>query len=404
MPAFFLVPVIYMAFISLGLPDSVLGVAWPSMRAALGAPLEAAGLIALILTSCSAISSVLSGAITKRLGTGPIVLISSALTALGLFGYSLSPSYAWVLVSALPLGFGQGAVDSTLNGYVASHYSSRHMNWLHASWGIGATVGPLIMTAAIASGSWRGGYRTISCVQALLAILFLLSLGLWSRAASAEGSARAVATASSQGQGSESERTVPALNSRGRARIHGIRRPEPWMQIAMYLLYSACEFSIGIWTVSMLEESRGIAAGKAGSWISLYYGGIMGGRVLTGLVSNRLGNRFMVRLGLGVSLGGAIFLCLRPAGYLVLPGLLLLGLGFAPIYPCVMHETPERFDDETYQTVIGYAVGAANIGASVLPGLVGLLASAAGLEVLGPCVVGFIVLLLVLSEALNRRT
>jgi len=400
MPAFFLVPVIYMAFISLGLPDSVLGVAWPSMRVALGAPLEAAGLIALILTSCSALSSVLSGAIAKRLGAGPIVLISSALTALGLFGYSLSPSYAWVLVSALPLGFGQGAVDSTLNGYVASHYSSRHMNWLHASWGVGATVGPLIMTAAIASGGWRGGYRAISCVQAALALLFLVSLGLWKRTTSAEAAAAAGAVTGA----AKPARDDPALNSRGRAKIHGMRRREPWMQIAMYLLYSACEFSVGIWTVSMLEESRGVAAGRAGNWISLYYGGIMVGRVLTGLVSDRLGNRFMVRLGLGVSLVGAVLLCLRPASYLALPGLLLLGLGFAPIYPCVMHETPERFDDDTYQKVIGYAIGAANIGASVLPGLVGLLASAAGLEVLGPCVIGFIVLLFALSEALNRRT
>jgi fucose permease len=387
-----LIPVIYLAFISLGLPDSVLGVAWPTMRLSIGAPLEAAGLIALVLTSCSVLSSLSSGAINKRFGTGRVVLVSSLLTATGLLGYSFAPSFAWILVAALPLGFGGGAVDSSLNGYVATHYSSRHMNWLHASWGIGATVGPLIMTGIIASGGiWRGGYRAISSVQATLALLFVLSLGLWSR------------VAATGGQSSAAE-PVASLNARGKAKIHGLKRPEPWMQIAIYLFYSACEFTVGIWTVSMLVESRGIAPGVAGNWISLYYGGIMGGRLLTGLVSDRLGNRFMVRLGLGLAIVGAAALCLSSVPWLALPGLLLLGLGFAPIYPCLMHETPERFDEATYQTIIGYQVGAANLGASVLPGLVGLLASATSLEVVGPCVVGFIVILFVLAEILNKRT
>jgi fucose permease len=394
MPASFLIPVIYLAFISLGLPDSVLGVAWPAMRLSLGSPLEAAGLIALILTSCSAVSSVASGFVAKRLGTGPVVLVSSLLTALGLFGYSLSPSYAWVLVSALPLGFGAGAVDTTLNGYVATHYSSRHMNWLHASWGVGATIGPLIMTGVIAGGgTWRRGYQAISGVQAFLALLFFLSLGLWNRVASAR-------QAAALGAGNVDR----CLNARGKKKIHGMGRPEPWIQIVMYALYSASEFTVGIWTVSMLEESRHVAAGIAGGWISLYYGGIMAGRILTGLVADRMGNRRMVRIGLGIALAGSVLLILRSADWLVLPGLLLLGLGFAPVYPCLMHETPERFDDETYQKVIGFQVGAANIGASVLPGLVGLLASATSLEAVGPCVAVFVALLIVLGEILNRRT
>jgi fucose permease len=393
MPASFLIPVIYLAFISLGLPDSVLGVAWPAMRLSLGAPLEAAGLIALILTSCAAISSVASGFVTRRLGTGPVVLASSLLTAIGLFGYSLSPSYAWVLVSALPLGFGGGAVDSALNGYVATHYSSRHMNWLHASWGIGATIGPLIMTGVMAGrGSWRGGYRAISGVQASLALLFFLSLGLWSRVAAKQ------AAASSEGEAPRS------LTARGKPKVHGMKRPEPWIQVTMYALYAACEFTVGIWTVSMLVESRGIAQGIAGSWISLYYGGIMVGRVLTGIVADRLGNRTMVRVGLALALAGSALLCLRGADYLVLPGLLFLGLGFAPIYPCLMHETPDRFDEKTYRSVIGFQIGAANIGGSVLPGLVGLLASATSLEAVGPCVAAFIFLLFVLGEILNART
>jgi fucose permease len=393
MPASFLIPVIYIAFISLGLPDSVLGVAWPAMRHSLGAPLEAAGLIALILTSCSAISSLSSGFVTKRFGPGPVVLASSILTAIGLFGYSLSPSYIWVLVSALPLGFGGGAVDSTLNGYVASHYSSRHMNWLHASWGVGATMGPLVMTAAMSGGgSWRRGYQTISGIQGALAILFFVSLGLWSRVAANR------AAAAAEGNGDT------GLNARGKPKIHGLRRPEPWIQVAMYALYAACEFTAGIWTASMLVESRGMAPEVAGKWISLYYGGIMVGRVLTGFVADRLGNRTMARVGLAMALAGSLLIIVRGADYLVLPGLLLLGLGFAPVYPCLMHETPERFDEETYRTVIGFQVGAANIGGSVLPGLVGLLASATSLEVVGPCVAAFILLLVILGEILNARS
>lgn len=385
-----LIPLIYLAFISLGLPDSVLGVAWPSMRQSLGAPLEAAGLIALILTSCSALSSVASGFLNKRFGTGRIVLVSTLLTAMGLTGYSFAPSFLWVLVSALPLGFGGGAIDSSLNGYVASHYSSRHMNWLHASWGVGATLGPLLMTAFIASRGWRSGYQTIASIQAFLALLFVLALRLWDRAERHED------TRTKTDKAEERAAT--------KRKISGIRRIESWLQVGMYAAYSACEFSVGIWTASMLRESRGIAADVAGNWVSLYYGGIMTGRVLTGLVADRLGNRLMARLGILTAAAGCALLCLRSADWLALPGLLLLGLGFAPIYPCMMHETPERFDEETYRRVIGLSIGAANIGASVLPALVGVLMSAAGLEILGPCVGAFILILLCLSEILNRRT
>jgi fucose permease len=408
MPAFMLIPVIYMAFVSLGLPDSVLGVAWPSMRSALGAPLEAAGLIALLGMSCSAVSSVSSGFLNKRFGTGRIVLASSALTALGLLGYSLAPSFAWVLVSALPLGLGGGAVDSSLNGYVASHYSSRHMNWLHASWGIGATIGPIVMTAFIAGSGWRSGYRTISCIQAALALLFLLSLGLWDRSAAGRGAATDEGRGARRKDAAAGAAEGTALAARAaegvRPRIGGMRRVEPWLQVSMYAVYAACEFSVGIWTASMLRESRLVAPGVAGNWVSLYYGGIMAGRVLTGFVADRLGNRFMARLGMGVAVAGCVLLGLRSADWLALPGLLLLGLGFAPIYPCMMHETPGRFDDATYRRVIGFSIGAACVGGSVLPGLVGVIMSATTLEALAPCVGALILILTVLSEALNRKT
>jgi len=389
-----LIIVVYLAFISLGFPDSTLGVAWPSMRLSIGAPLEAAGLIAIILTSCAAISSVLSGFLNRRLGTGRIVLASTALTALGLFGYSIAPSYAWILVAALPLGFGAGAIDSSLNGYVAAHYSSRHMNWLHASWGLGATIGPIIMTAFVAGSGWRNGYKTISLVQASLALLFLLSLGLWDRGAASRA----------KGAAAEAAPRAGAASIAQGAKLGGMRRSEPWLQVAMYAVYSACEFSVGIWTVSMLRESRGIAEGVAGNWVSLYYGGIMVGRVLTGLIADRLGNRFMARLGIIIAAAGCVLFTLRGADWIALPGLLLLGLGFAPIYPCMMHETPARFDEATYRRVIGLSIGAACVGGSFLPAGVGLVMSATSLEALGFCVGAFILALAILGEALNRRT
>ncbi len=403
MHPYLLLSIIYLAFISLGLPDSVLGVAWPSMRTSLGMPLEAAGYIAIILTTCSAVSSVLSGPVNRRFGTGRVVLASGVLTATGLLGYSFAPSFAWVLVAALPLGFGQGGVDSSLNGYVAANYASRHMNWLHASWGIGATLGPLVMTAAMSGGaSWRFGYRAISAVQGLLALLFLLSLGLWVTKRGDAPAAGSAAAGGAAGDGAESA-AEGGHAEEGTGRIHGMRHPEPWLQIGMYALYAACEFTVGIWTASMLIESRGTSPALAGLLVAIYYASITGGRIATGFVADRLGNRTMVRAGLGLALVGAALLAIRLAWTAPL-GLLLLGLGFAPVYPCLMHETPRRFDRHTFRTVIGFQVGAACLGGSFIPTAVGYAASAISLELVAPFAAGFIVLLILMALRLDAPT
>lgn len=385
-----LLAVIYLAFISLGLPDSTLGVAWPGFRAAIGAPLEAAGLVAVVLTVCSAASSVASGYVTRRFGTGRVVAASCALTAIGLAGYSLAPSFAWVLVAALPLGFGQGAVDSSLNAHVAAHYESRHMNWLHACWGVGATLGPVVMTRAIVDGgSFRLGYRAIGAVQATLSVVFILTLGLWKRDDERRGRE---AAASAKGRDEE-----PAFGgSSFRAAVA--------LQITAYALYSACECSVGMWAASLLMESRGASAGYAGALTSMYFGGIMAGRVLSGFVSDRVGNRRMVWIGLAVASAGAALFAARGPLWLSAPGLLLLGLGLAPIYPGMMHETPRRFGGRAYRTVIGYQMAAAMLGASLFPGLVGIAASRFGLEALGPAVGLFIVALAATIAALDSRT
>jgi fucose permease len=394
MHPYLLLSIIYLAFISLGLPDSVLGVSWPPMRASLGMPLEVAGYIAIILTSCSAISSVVSGPINRRFGTGRVVLVSSILTASGLLGYSIAPSFAWVLVAALPLGFGQGGVDSSLNGYVAANYASRHMNWLHASWGIGATLGPIVMTTVMASGAtWRIGYRSLSAVQGFLALLFLLSLGLWV----SKGAAAKRAQAEDESKGEEGTDDPHA------GLIHGMKHSEPWIQIGMYALYAACEFTVGIWTASMLVEARGLKVETAGLLVAIYYASITGGRILTGFVADRLGNRTMVRTGLGLAFAGAALLSVR-LPWTAPIALLFLGLGFAPVYPCLMHETPRRFDRHTYRTVIGFQVGAACLGGSFIPTAVGFAAARISLELVAPFTAAFIAALLILGARLDKTT
>lgn len=383
-----LIALIYAAFISLGLPDSVLGIAWPTMRAQLAMPLEAAGYIAIVLTTCSAISSFFSGRINRRFGTGTVVLASSALTAAGLLGYSLVPSFPWFLLAALPLGFGQGAVDSSLNGFVATHYSSRHMNWLHASWGIGATLGPVVMTAALAMNSaWRLGYRTLGAVQALLAATFFLGLGLWQRAPTLQGSPGAGETKEARAFGT----------------LGGLRRSEPWVQIAVYGLYAAGEFCVGLWAASLFIEKRGLSTGSAGFLASLYYGSITAGRIVSGLFADRIGNRRMVRLGLAAAALGAALLAL-PSLQASAAAVLLLGFGFAPVYPCLMHETPRRFDEGTYRTVIGFQVGAACLGASFLPTAVGFVLARTSLALLPGFLLLFIAAMAGMTGFLDRRT
>lgn len=423
MPSVFLLVIIYLAFISLGLPDSVFGVAWPDMRADFSQPLEAGGLVAIILMAGSAISSFSSAFIIKRLGPGIVVTISCILTSVGLLGYSLSPSYVWVLLSAIPLGFGAGAVDSSLNGYVAKHYESRHMNWLHASWGVGATIGPIIMAQIISAQlGWQTGYMVIAGIQASLVVIFIATLGLWKQpgerkpaktaTTNLNDTARTVQPATVNGSGTvETPASQPEespLNSYGKTKIHGMKKLEPWLQILLYALYAAAEFCIGLWTVSLLIESRAIAKETAGIWVGLYYAGITVGRILSGFVVHKLGNRNTVNLGLAVSfVGVALFFLpavLAVPAWFALLGLILIGLGFAPIYPCLMHETPERFDHHTYQTVIGFQIAAACLGASFIPTLVAAIASTTTLEILAPVVAGFLVLIFAITLRLDKTT
>ncbi len=382
MKKIFLLAVIYMAFISLGLPDGVFGIAWPSIRTDLGEPLQSAGIISIIVMLCSAFSSFMNGRIVRKTGTGKLVLISCLMTGSALLGYSLMPSFAWLIILAFPLGLGQGAVDSSLNNYVATHFSSRHMSWLHCFWGVGAMSGPLVLSAVMASGgTWRKGYLSISLIQLGLSVLFFISLNLWQ-------------------ENTEKENIL----SYRKTKKTFLRHISPWMSIFLFFVYTGAEYTVGLWAGSMLIESRKVAGNTAGLWISFYYGSIMLGRFLSGLVVNRVGNRFMIKTGLMLSALGAVLVFFRTSPILTMVGLILCGLGFAPIYPCMMHETPRRFDAETSKSLIGYQVGAACIGGSFITASLGLLFSQTTLELMPLALLVLIAAMFAASELLNKKT
>ncbi len=363
-----LLALVYGAFISLGLPDGVLGVAWPAMRSGLGQALEAAGLITFILTACSAASGFASGMVLARLGTGSVVAISGFLTGLALLGFAFAPSFGWILLLTVPLGLGAGSVDAGLNHFVARHYSARHMNWLHGCWGIGATLGPAIMGSALAAGAgWQGGYRTIAGIQLILAALFVFNLRLWQR---------------------EPER----LQATQEPSAGGMARKQPpawatWVAAAVFLVYTTIELGTGLWAASILVDGRGKDPVSAGVWVACFFGAIMTGRFAIGLVADRLGNRRLVRAGIVAALAGTALFGAGPLpDALSLLGLVLMGLGCAPIYPSLMHEATRRFDAVTARRVIGRQVAFAYVGCALGPAALGLLGARVGLWAIMPAI------------------
>ncbi|TXT35642.1 MAG: major facilitator transporter [Comamonadaceae bacterium] len=380
-----LLAIIYLSFVSLGLPDGVLGVAWTAMHLDLNQPLAALGLVTMALTVSSGTCTLFAGALLRRLGTGLVVTLSCMLTGLALLGFSMLPSFGWMLLLAVPLGLGAGAVDAGLNHFVAAHYSSRHMNWLHGCWGIGATLGPLIMGAALThTAGWHSGYQHIAMMQLTLALVLLTTLGLWQK-----------------------EHATPPREAHAQAAP--VIQPESllatWLAPLGFLLYVAAEATTGLWAASLLVNDRGVSAASAGLWVSLFFGSITAGRFGVGLVANRLGNRRLIRLGLGIALAGACVFALPmlPSG-LSACGLILMGLGCAPIYPSMMHETARRFAANRVATVIGRQVSLSYVGGAVVPAACGVLAAWAGLSAVMPLVIVLLLGLLATTERLNHLT
>jgi MFS family permease len=355
-PSALLLVIIYLGFISLGLPDGTLGVAWPAIYPELKLPVGFAGTILLIITVLAGVSGFSSGWILARFHTGPVVLASGVLTGAALVGISQAPSMGLLLLAAVPLGLGAGAVDAGLNSFVARHYDGRHMNWLHASWGIGATCGPLVIGEALATHhGWRGGYFVLGVAQLGLAALFLATLRLWSVVPE-----RAKPAAGATGSGGTAELGANSLAG--------------WVSPAIFALYTGVEASTGLWAATVLSVGRGLAPEVAALCAAGYYGAITGGRVVVGFGVDRWGNRRVVSLGIVVALAGAVLLASGGGTLAPAVGLIFLGLGLAPVYPGLMHEVPRRFTSLATPTVIGRQSGAAGFGVALLPPSLGLLA------------------------------
>lgn len=387
-----LLPVIYLGFISLGLPDGSLGTAWPQLHRTLDLAVGLAGPLLLAATLFGAVSSLLSSWIIARLSTGPVVLMSCGLTATGLLMLAHAPNVIWLWAAAAPLGLGAGAVDASLNGFVAKHYEARHMNWLHGCWGIGATAGPFVMAAALATATdgWRTGYLILGGSQFALVGLFAVTLGLWRHAPN-----RPAKTGSVPGiEGSDPEQplTMPANSLAG-----GI-------SAGLFMLYVGLEVMAGLWVATFLVGLRGASPAEAGWCVTAYYGSITAGRLLSGFVVDHWGNRRVVRGALWVGLLGTVVMAfpLGLGGAAV--ALVLLGAGLSVLYPGLMHEVPRRFRTEDVQKVIGRQNSAAYLGAAIFPLLAGGLIQWVGFLIVPGALVLGVVLLLAGVAWLDRLT
>lgn len=354
-----LLAVIYMAFISLGLPDAILGAVWPTMYMEFNVPLSYAGIISMIIALGTIISSLQSDRLTKKFGAGIVTAASVGLTTVALLGFSLSPTFLFLCLFAIPYGLGAGSVDAALNNYVALHYESRHMSWLHCMWGVGASLGPYIMGYALTSqNSWSTGYTYIFIIQAILTVLIIFSLPLWKRN---------IASSSSN---QEHLPISKAISLREILAIAGAKQV-----LIMFFCYCAIEQTTGLWASSYLVLAKGVDTTQATTWASLYYIGITIGRGLCGFITMKLNNKQMIRMGEAMIACGLLIMFLPLSSTFSLIGLIIVGLGCAPIYPCVIHSTPQNFGAENSQALTGVQMASAYTGTLLMPPIMGVLAN-----------------------------
>lgn len=378
--------IIYLSFISLGLPDSILGAAWPSMYPGLQVPVSYAGILSMIIAAGTIVSSLQSDRLTRWLGTGKVTAVSVTMTAAALFGFSVSSQFWMLCLWAIPYGLGAGSVDASLNNYVALHYESRHMSWLHCMWGVGATVGPYIMGLVLTGGgTWNLGYRVISVLQIVLTVILVFSLPLWKgRSETVEQNGEKVA--------------AKALTLREVVQIRGVKEI-----LLCFFCYCALEQTTSLWASSYLTLYKGIPAETAATFASMFFIGITVGRALSGFVTMKLDDTQMIRLGQGI-VGVGILLMLLPFGNVcALAGLIVIGLGCAPIYPCVIHSTPAHFGADKSQAIIGIQMASAYVGTCLMPPVFGLIAGHISVALLSVYLLSFLVLMAVMHELLNRK-
>ena len=381
-----LLAIIYLSFISLGLPDALLGAAWPTMCMEFNVPVSYAGIVSIIISVGTIISSLMSDRVTRRFGTAKVTAFSVAMTAFALFGFSISGSYWLLLLWAVPYGLGAGSVDASINNYVALHYASRHMSWLHCMWGVGASLGPYIMGYALSGGQgWNAGYRYIGIMQVALTAILFLSIPIWKKRDTADGSG-------------ENGGRASALGLREILAIPGAKEI-----LLAFFCYCALESTAGLWGATYLVRHLGMDAETAASLASMFYLGITTGRALSGFMTYKFNDTNMIRIGQSVILIGVAAMLLPLGTFGAITGLVLVGLGCAPIYPSVIHSTPEHFGAENSQAIIGVQMASAYLGTLLAPPVFGLIANHISASLM-PVYLGAILLLMVIMcEQLNRK-
>ncbi|NSX31147.1 MULTISPECIES: MFS transporter [Gardnerella] len=356
-----LLVVIYLAFISLGLPDALLGAAWPTMSHDIGAQISCAGGISMVISAGTIISALLSNKLTCKFGPGKVTLISVALTALALLGFSFAPNYLVLIFLAIPYGLGAGGVDAALNNYVAVHYESWHMSWLHCMWGIGASTGPYIMGFALSHGQrWTAGYQYIAVMQIALTLVLLMSLPLWKN--NKKNELNKIVESKTK--------SFEKVSYAGILRIPGAKNI-----LIMFFCYCALEQTAGLWASSYMVLHGGVSRIVAAGWASLFYVGITVGRFVSGFLTMRFNDATMIRIGQCVMLMGILVLLLPLPNHIELvTGFIIIGLGCAPVYPCIIHSTPHYFGADKSQAIVGMQMASAYIGSMVIPAIFGIVA------------------------------
>ncbi len=378
-----LLVIIYVAFISLGLPDSILGSAWPSMYGGLGVPVSYAGIITMIISVGTIVSSINADKLISRLGTGLVTSVSVAMTAAALLGFSFSGSFYMLCLWAVPYGLGAGSVDAALNNFVALNYKSRHMNWLHCFWGVGASAGPYIMGFCLTGNmGWHSGYRVIGIIQVVLSAIFFATLYMW------KGTDK---------KADVSGDTVKSLRLKEVIKIKGVKSI-----LIAFFCYCAVESTAGLWASSYMVLYKGIDGETAAKWAALFYLGITVGRFVSGFIADKLGDKNMIRLGQAVCLSGILVMLIPVGDIFVFLGLILIGLGCAPVYPGFIHATPEKFGPEKSQAIIGIQMAFAYIGTTLMPPLFGLIADNVSISLFPFYLLIVTVCMIAVSEKMNK--
>ena len=378
----FLLALIYLAFISLGLPDSLLGAGWPVMHTELGVSVSFMGIISMVISGGTIVSSLLSDKLTHKFGTRTVTVTSVLLTVAALFGFSFSGSFSMLIIFAVPYGLGAGAIDAALNNYVALHYKAKHMSWLHCFWGVGAIISPFIMSFALKNLNWNGGYRIVGFIQLAIALLLLVTLPVWNI------------------NKTESTADTKRVGLTAALKIKGV----PFLLIGFFA-YCAAEATAMYWASTYFTEVKGISGDRAASFAALFYIGITLGRFASGFITERLGDRRMILLGTGILACGIMILLIPVRSYMTaFAAFLVIGFGCAPIYPCIIHSTPANFGAENSGAIIGIQMASAYVGSTFIPPLFGLFGNAVGFSVMPVYLLAFFALMIIMTEATFRIT